>query len=232
MFKKILTSIFFLLYVQNSFASKQIFSLDEKTLLAEYERFDTNNSDNESYIIKTKYWGTNKELLVEEEGHFENNILKKYSIHQLQQNKQGEILFNGDLILFKFTDSSNKSKNATEVAKPSTMAPLALIKFIENNMEQLKKGATIPLRIAVWDRLETVGMELSLTKEAPYKTPNPTLLIKMKPSAFIIAQLVDPFFFEVDPQTNLVKRMRGRLPIKEKQKNNKWKDLDGFLVTR
>lgn len=178
--------------------------------------------------IRAQYKDASGKLLVSEFGQEQNGRFTKYIIEQHQLNKSGEINFNTDMILFEMKDGDKKPRGKSEQAKGVALAPLALIPHIEQNLDKLKEGATLSIRIAVWDRLETVGMDLQVVTEHPFAANSENLVVRMKPTNFIIARIVDPFFFEVSLGSKSVTKMRGRLPIK-RMDGGKARDLDGIL---
>ena len=55
------------------------------------------------------------------------------------------------------------------------------------------------------------------------------VILKMKPSCFIIAALVNPIIFEYAADGSHLLAMNGRVPMKKKS-GNSWKDLDAEVV--
>jgi hypothetical protein len=100
--------------------------------------------------------------------------------------------------------------------------------FVQKNWDRLEKEKEIELRLAVWDRAETVGFEM--IREKIEATPfGQGVLVKLKPSSFVIAALVKPihFWFSVDGTKLLM--MKGRVGPKQKS-GTKWQALDAEVV--
>ncbi len=83
-------------------------------------------------------------------------------------------------------------------------------------------------RLAVVDRLETVGFEFFKEKDTELDGKK-AVVVKMKPSSFIIAAIVKPlhFYFTTDGATLL--QIDGRTTVK-KNVNGAYKDLDAITV--
>lgn len=212
----------------NSWAAptgNQVTSLDGKEVLAFYTR--EFSQDGDVSVVSTEYKDNNGNLLVSERGESKAGRMYRYEVSHKQLNKTATILLNPDVILFEVTENGKK-KSATEQNKGVVLPPLAIVKYIETNLDSLKAKKTLPIRIAVWDRLDTVGMDLDFVEDSPFTKREGYGVIRMKPSSFIISKLVDPLFFEINLNSGKAVQMRGRLPIK-KVEGSKVRDLDGIL---
>lgn len=220
----LLLSFFWMASVSN--ALTEVKDLNNKEVLAKYQRTKSSMGPN-SFIIQTDYRSPSEQMLVTEKGEFTDGRITKYEISQNQLKKSAKITFNSDVVIFELKDG-DKTKSNTETRKGIVLAPLSLVPYIESEIQRLKNKETLEVRIAVWDRLETVGMELSMVTESPLAHENNTTIIRMKPSNFIISKLVKPLFFRFDDSSKVITMMRGRLPIK-KQNGSNFDDLDGIL---
>lgn len=212
---------------QNSYAQFDVKNLDNTEVIAKYTRIKSVTNSN-SFVVQTEYQSLNNQSLVTEKGQFTNGLISRYEITQHQLKKSAKITFNSDVTIFELTDG-NKIKSNTETRKGVVLAPLSLVPYIESEIQKLKQNATLEVRIAVWDRLETVGMELAKVTESPFATESGVTVIRLKPSNFIISKLVKPLFFKYDENKKAITFMRGRLPIK-KQNKDSFDDLDGLLL--
>lgn len=218
--------LIFLCISSNLLALTEVKDLNNTNILANYQRVKTNSGPN-SYLVKTEYLSLSGQALVTESGEFTDGRITKYEISQNQLKKSGKIIFNSDVVIFEMKDGA-KIKSNTETRKGIVLAPLSLVPYIESEIQKLKNNETLAVRIAVWDRLETVGMDLNIVSDSPFSKESNTVAIRMKPSNFIISKLVNPLFFKYDESKKVITMMRGRLPIK-KQSGNDFEDLDGFL---
>ncbi|GEM_PF-3536403 len=62
----------------------------------------------------------------------------------------------------------NKTKTASK-NRPDlpVLAPLSIVPFLVTNKDTLLKGSSLDSRVAVWDRLETVGMNFKHSPSDP-----------------------------------------------------------------
>lgn len=101
-------------------------------------------------------------------------------------------------------------------------------RFVKDNWAEIMKGETISFRYGVWDRQETVGFKIF--KDGEVKDGDKTLVrVKLKPSSFIIAAIVNPLIFTFPANGEHILEMVGRVPPKQKS-GDKWKDLDAEVV--
>src|SRR5436190_1758820 len=80
-------------------------------------------------------------------------------------------------------------------------------------------------RFIAQSRLETVGFKLAKDGEVIWRG-KPTIRLKMEPTNFVIAQIVDPLFFIVEKEgAHRILEYDGRTTPKMKRGKD-WKDLD------
>jgi|GEM_PF-2517600 hypothetical protein len=206
-------------------ADLPIRDLSGSKTLGFYERKVENDEQGKVKWIQTEYFSPGRELLVVEQATFEAGQVKLYEIDHKQTSQKGKIRFSSNQVSYEKTDEKGVTKSSHEKPAGMTLAPLALVPFIESQLENLRKGETLEFRIAVWDRMESVGMRLKMHK-AP-STQDPSLTLKMEPSSFLIRQLVNPFYFFVNSEGRVTK-VQGRLAFKEVS-GNKLKDIEGLL---
>ena len=78
------------------------------------------------------------------------------------------------------------------------------------------------------DRRETVGFTLKKDSETTFNGTK-AVVIRMKPSSFVISALVSPLYFTFTEDGSRALQLKGRLPVKIKD-GNSWKDFDGRMV--
>ncbi|MBK7893084.1 MAG: hypothetical protein IPJ84_20180 [Bdellovibrionales bacterium] len=94
--------------------------------------------------------------------------------------------------------------------------------------DKILKGETVKARFAVMDRQETVGFEYFKVAEKDV-VGRPAIVVKMKPSSFIIAALVDPLLFTFSKDDTTLLELEGRTIVKVK-KGEKFADFDGYTT--
>ncbi|MCB0421469.1 MAG: hypothetical protein KDD61_10770 [Bdellovibrionales bacterium] len=178
-------------------------------------------------IETVKFFDPSGELAVEEEVRFSNGQVESFVEKSFQTKAEGLIKVVMNRVLFEWS-VEGKVKKDDEALKGNFVTGLSLVRFVHKNWEPLKAGKEIDIRFAVPHRLETVGFSL---KRQTQKEKKGSLLIKMKPSSFIISALVDPVYFTFDESSKELRSYVGRVKPKKKV-NNSWKDLDAEVVYR
>ena len=101
--------------------------------------------------------------------------------------------------------------------------------FIVSQWDTLMQGAAAKFRFIVLSRKETVGFKLVKDSETVWRG-KAAVRLKMEPTSFIIAQLVDPIFFivEKDRRHRVLEYLGRTTPVI--RSGNKWKELDAATV--
>jgi hypothetical protein len=198
---------------------------DKKKLLYEYKSEIDKNIDHPT--VTNTYTTPTGEVVAIETTEFSDikmEKLKRYSMDQKQLKTNGVLEVKGETVQFNF-DREGKKKDDTEKVNPNdVIVGPAVVPHLRANWDKLKKGETVKRRFAVLDRLETVGFEFSKERDAEVDGEK-AVVIKMKPTSFIIAAIVDPLHFYMRADGSELLRIDGRVQVK-KNVNGKWKDLD------
>lgn len=152
--------------------------------------------------------------------------LKSLIIDQTQTGERGELTVDGK-VNFSWT-KDGKTKTSTEKIPNNLVVAATLVPYLQKHWDELVAGKDVEVRFGALDRRETVGFEFFKIEE---KTLNgkEVMKVKMKPSSFIIAAIVDPLFFTFDKKTKRLVELLGRTAPKRKI-GNSWKDLDADIV--
>jgi hypothetical protein len=135
-------------------------------------------------------------------------------------------------IFFEFTASPGadpKKSTENERTDMETLIDDMIPGFIVTHWKELASGAPAKFRYIVPSRCETVGFRLVKESETT-RNGKPVLRIKMEPTSFIIAQLVDPLYFvvEKDGAHRILQYLGRTTPVLKN--GSKWKDLDADTV--
>lgn len=175
------------------------------------------------------------QLAARESAVYEGDRLVSYELEELQIKARGTVKLSHDLktgatIAFKYTSDNNTRTNVnTESLRPDTLIGDMIAPFLVAHWNDLMMGREVKCRYVVAARAETVGFKFAKHAESTVKG-KPVVLIKMWPSSFIIAKLVDPLFFTMEKDgEHRVLQYEGRTTPKIKD-GNKWKDLDAVAV--
>jgi hypothetical protein len=135
-------------------------------------------------------------------------------------------------VLYEYTigqGAKAKKSSSSASLEDNTLVDDMIPNFIVSHWDTLAKGTPVKFRYIALSRLETVGFRLVLDSETTWRR-QPALRVKMEPTSFIIAQLVDPVFFIMEKAgTHRVFEYIGRTTPMLKD-GNKWKDLDADTV--
>lgn len=194
-----------------------------------YEKKMTENGNN--VTIVSTYTDSAQKPLVVETSEFtkdgERYKVKSYRISQKQLNAEGVVEVANGKASFTYT-RDGKKKTADEKATDELLVGPGIANFIQANWAQITGGKTLKGRLAVADRLETVGFDYFREGEEDVRGEK-SVVVKMKPSSFIIAAIVNPLRFYFTPDGKRLIQIRGRTQVK-RQDGSKFKDLDAALV--
>lgn len=205
------------LYDLNSNQTKKLYTLDIE--------LTPKDSVTSSQVF---YRDLDGKVVVHETGLFSGDELQEYTIERPQTNEKGRIQVREGRVFFEYEGADGKKKIDDEKLKGQVLCSTNFNAFVRKNWEQLSAGKAFSIRYAVWDRRETVGFTLEKMGESEHDGKK-WLEIRMKPTSFVIAALVDPvhLWYSMDDKKLLL--LKGRVPAK-KQIDGHWKDLDAEVV--
>ncbi|RYZ69980.1 MAG: hypothetical protein EOP05_14005 [Proteobacteria bacterium] len=150
-----------------------------------------------------------------------------YDIEQKQLDAFGKVeVINGEA---KFSyKKDGKEKSDSEKIGADFITTSAIPLDLEANWAKIMKGEKLKRRLAVVDRMETVGFEFSKEKEVDLNGKK-SVVVKMKPSSFIIAAIVKPLHFYMSMDGTSLYQIDGRTTVK-KNVNGSYKDLDAITI--
>lgn len=175
----------------------------------------------------SEYATPDKKTVITEYSLIKNGKPQLYEINHQQLGKKGRIEISDTTVYFTRTDG-DKVKTDAEKLTGNFVFPHSLVIYVQSKWADLQAGKDVNIRMAVWDRLETVGMSLQKISEIEING-NKAIKIKMKPTSFIIAALVEPLIFHFAVDTHDLLEMQGRVPPRFKS-GDTWKDLDADVV--
>jgi hypothetical protein len=168
---------------------------------------------------------------------YEAGRLVSFEENELQTGEKGVAQIRPDpkspgkwRIYFEYTigqGSSAKTTTASEALEKDTLIDDMIPAFIVVHWDDLQRGASAKFRYIVLSRKETVGFKLTKESETTWQG-HPVVRIKMEPTSFIIAQLVEPLFFIVERtgQHRILQYIGRTTPMVKN--GNKWKELDAI----
>ncbi len=198
---------------------------DRTNLLFDWQR--TEKKEGAATVIKSVFTAPDKSIAVVDEAMVAEGKLLKYQIHQLQIGQEGSLVVDGDKLRFSYT-KDGKTETNTEDLPENFAVSATLMENLARHRELILRGDTLKLRYAVLDRRETVGFSFFKIEEKKVGGVD-AVVIKMKPSSFLIAALVDPIIITLRKEDFRVLELVGRTVAKRKVEE-RWKDLDCDIV--
>jgi hypothetical protein len=163
--------------------------------------------------------------IVEAASHDVDYQLRQYTLHTDQQGRSGSIGVSGDQLSFELADGVKQRSAHESITEPVVVGP-TWVGFIQRRLPQLRAGQVIPVRLALLDRLETLGFELQAQAIAAGQTR-----VDATPSSWLISLAVDPIEFTFDDASGKLLSFQGRVPPKLWQEGD-WADLDARVEYR
>lgn len=204
-----------------------LYEKDSKRDQAIYTMKVTTTAEAANELVHAQYSSPAGELVVEEKGLLSGSRLVKYEISQKQKNASGRIEVKGNEVHF-WKSENGKEETSKEKLGSSLVVSSNFQRFVRDNWAALTSGKTVGFRYGVWARAETVGFEIFKISEETVGSEK-LIVLKMKPSSFIIAALVDPLIFKFKSDGSQLIEMIGRVPPVRKD-GSKFKDLDAEVV--
>lgn len=201
-------------------------SQSQKTLFTYRESLPIHPAN---YEIKGTYLGLDGAELVVEQLAVKEGQITQYALQHKQLKENGSMEVKDGKLNFSYTANGKTSTNTEEIPN-KLVAGLSLRPFIEKHWDEIIKGESVSFRYAVLDRRETVGFKVFKSEEGK-RGEIPTLTIKMKPTSFIIAAIVDPVVLVFSAQDRSLLEIAGRT-LPKKAVDGGWENLDPEMVFR
>jgi hypothetical protein len=143
---------------------------------------------------------------------YENQKLSKYTVETFQTGDFAEIELKNGKAHFYFKTKNGKEKREQEDLEPNTIIGEQIPLLIDARWDELLKGESVPFRLLVEDRLETVGFKLKKDSIEEKEGGKKVVTLKMVPTSFFIQLAVKPLYFVIESVngTNTVLEYRGR----------------------
>lgn len=206
------------IYEQNSNKSKLLYTLTHKEVI-----------NGKMMDVTNTYQDTKNVTVVEEIIKLEGDIIHSFILNQKQINKAFQFTRTEKVITFSEMATDLKKNKSEELdQKLPTISGPATVPLIKSNWEKLLKGETIETRFAALERLETVGFKFFKEEEKILNGKN-VVVIKMKPTSFVIAALVKPVLLTFDKEKAELIELTGRT-VPKILIDGDWKDLDAEIT--
>lgn len=189
-----------------------------------YNYIRTAIRENEKTTVKREYFTTSGDLAASEKVVYQGGKVIRMELEHRQTGETGFFEIQDQKVHFQYSKGS-KTKSDDEKLEGNFVSSDEIVPFLQRNWEALEKGETLSIRFPVITRAETVGFKFFKETER-----EGNMIIKMKPTSFVIAALVDPLFFKMKKEApHRLLEVDGRVTPKKKVGDD-WKDLDAILV--
>jgi hypothetical protein len=178
--------------------------------------------------IKSQFKDLDGNVVIDQNVVLNGSNLVRDELEQRQLNQKGLIEIKDGKVFFTKTKDGKTSTSEENLKGKKLVVPANFQEFVKENFEALKKGDTLSFRFGVWDRQETVGFELFKTGMDKIGEAE-VIVLKMKPSSFIISALVKPIIFKFAADGSHLLEQNGRVAPKQKS-GDSYKDLDAEAV--
>ena len=170
---------------------------------------------------------------------YEGGRLVAVETEEFQTGEKGVAFIQGDpknparqTIFYEYSvrqGTKVKRSTETEVLQNDTLVDDMIPGFIDTHWAALSQGTPVTFRYIALSRKETVGFRLVRDSETRWRG-TPVLRVKMEPTSFIIARLVDPMYFVVEksPPHRIFEYLGRTTPMLKE--GTKFKDLDADTV--
>ncbi len=157
--------------------------------------------------------------LAESATHAPDYALTEYTLHANQLGQSGSVRVKDGEVFFALREEGRERTAVERVDAPVVVGP-TLVGFVVRSLPALGRGERVDVRLAVLDRLETIGFELRASEGSEGLTE-----VTMVPSSFLFRLVLDPITFTFDTATRNLVRLEGRVPPKIRA-GARWADLD------
>ena len=189
----------------------------EGVLLFTYERVAKDGNVHQSYFDPAG------KRVSEEAVSLQGDEVQTYTFEDFRRGLKGKMERKASEIHWEFTENGETRHDKSGVESHLTVGPV-MLRFVEKHWDELLKGETISIRLAVLDRMETVGF--TMKHDA---TQSGTVRMSMVATSFFIRLIAPRVEFDFDLNTKKLKQVRGPTLLKIQDKGE-WKQLEAITT--
>jgi hypothetical protein len=184
----------------------RVYSLDgESEPLFRYERRVKARGDQLTSTHLT-YDPAGKAVVIQSATHTTTYELSDAELIQRQTGLAGAVRVSGNQVVFTL-DHDGIVSTAHENVDSPVVAGASMFGYIVTHWDELRSGATLPIRFAVIERMETIGFLLDRVPSRPGRTT-----IRMRASSPLLRLIVAPTYFQFDTEQKRILEYTGRVP--------------------
>ncbi len=147
-----------------------------------------------------------------------NGRVQKAVAENLALQKRFELEVRDGKVRYRMTDLVDGSvKTAVDEAEENLVVPSTVMSYVSPRFAELEAGKEVPLKIAVFERLDSYGFVMRKLKMETASDGSPIMVLEMKPTSFLVRALVDPMYFHVKTKTGELTAYEGRSALRRKE---------------
>ena len=218
-------------YLEPHLLTGAIYDKPEGRLLFTFRRTATQTGD--VVRVLREFLNPDGSVAARERVVYERGRLARFELDELQVGASGHAQVNaleGDRqrIGFEYR-TAGKLKQDSETPRGEVLISDMLPAFVVRHWEELSRGGAVNFRYLVVPRLETIGFQLRRESTGTFQGKQ-VVRLKMEPTSWLIAQVLDPLLFTVEAQApHRIFHYRGRTTPKVRS-GDSWRDLDALTV--
>ncbi len=146
--------------------------------------------------------------IAESATHTADYRLVDYTLHANQLGQTGSIHVGDGIVHFTLAEGDGERTAVERPAGDVVVGP-TLVGYLVRRLDALRGGQSSGLRLAVLDRLETIGFRVKAVA-----TTRGLTRLEMRPASLFVSLVVDPIYFTFETATAKLVRLEGRVPPK------------------
>jgi hypothetical protein len=147
--------------------------------------------------------------LAEEAVHDSRYALARYDLFTNQRGQRGSIQVQNGNVYFRLVEGAREETAVEDQPDLPVLVGPTLVGYVVQHLPALRTGQRLGVRLALLERLETLGFEL---ESVP--APRGQTRVRMRPSSLLVRLAVNPVIFSFDTATSKLLRLEGPVPTK------------------
>lgn len=176
-------------------------------------------------------WDGEGKVLMRETATIKDGVVINQVMEQLQIEEKYVLNVQDGKVTFETYSTKNSQapkliESSTEKIGTQFFTGPSLEVFLKKNLEQLKSQKKIKFDFGIFEFQKAISFEVKQTAKI-FKDAPDLLPLKMQLSS-LLSVFVDPLLLEIDPQTAMLRKYRGRTPVRILKKG-KLEPFDGDI---
>lgn len=188
-------------------------------------------TDNLNRTTDSTIWDAEGKVLMRETATIKDGVVTSQVMEQLQIGEKYVLTVKDNKVKFEtfsMKDPKNpklEDSNDVKLSSKFFTGP-GLEVFLKNNLDQLKSQKKVQVDFGIFEFQKAIAFDVKQTKKI-FKDRPELIPLKMELSS-LLSLFIDPLLFEIDPDTAMLVRYRGRTPVRY-LKSGKLEPFDGDI---